>query len=443
MTSTPIADVSAYIKNYTSAKPEECGSSTTNNFNDVLKKQTSDISQKKENVKMQETIEPKKHSKLSSKEISTKVKTEEGSQKSDKVSEEEIFEVVEETAEKMMSFVAQELNLTVEEMEKLLEELGFTNLDLLNAENLASVVLYANGNLDKMELLTNQEVYSFVQSLKETLNEMEESVMQHTGVSLEEAVQVSKEFSEMMVGMQLVEGQILKPEEVVDDVTLKDKKNGSVESTAETSKEQIPEVIVIDKTKQKHENQNSNTASQDNMPFSQNLDLGKNNISSLSSETGAYQTQSVNHIMNQIMDFMKVELQTDLTELEMQLNPESLGKVNVHISSKEGLITAQFTAQNELVKSALESQMIQLKENFAQQGIKVEAVEVNIEYQGFERNMDQNSQPGSGEQGNKKSHTRRLQVEGLDAMDVEELSEEEQLAIHMMEQNGNTVDYTA
>ncbi len=127
----------------------------------------------------------------------------------------------------------------------------------------------------------------------------------------------------------------------------------------------------------------------------------------------------------------------------MQLHPESLGKVNVHISAKEGVITAQFTAQNETVKSVLESQMIQLKENFTQQGIKVEAVEVTVENHGFERSMDQGSQTGSGEQEGKKSRTRRLQADMFQDMDIEDLSEEEQLAVRMMEQNGNTVDYTA
>ena len=49
--------------------------------------------------------------------------------------------------------------------------------------------------------------------------------------------------------------------------------------------------------------------------------------------------------------------------LEMSLNPESLGKVNLNITSKDGVMTAQITTQNEVSKEALESQLQILKDN--------------------------------------------------------------------------------
>ena len=58
--------------------------------------------------------------------------------------------------------------------------------------------------------------------------------------------------------------------------------------------------------------------------------------------------------------------------------PASLGSVNVQIAAKDGVITAQFTAQNETVKAAIESQLVQLRTQFEEQGIKVDAVEVTV-----------------------------------------------------------------
>ena len=74
--------------------------------------------------------------------------------------------------------------------------------------------------------------------------------------------------------------------------------------------------------------------------------------------------------MDQIVEYMKFNLKPDMQEMEMQLHPASLGTVHVQIAAKDGAITAQFAAQNETVKAVLETQMIQLKEQFEEQGIK-------------------------------------------------------------------------
>lgn len=149
-------------------------------------------------------------------------------------------------------------------------------------------------------------------------------------------------------------------------------------------------------------------------------------------------------IMDQIMEFMKIQVGDGITRLEMQLQPESLGTVQVQIAAKDGVITAQFTAQNEMVKNALESQMIQLKDTFDAQGIKVDSIEVAVQSQAFDRNLHQGrGQQGSNSQESKTSgRVRRLNLNALEEGMDEILDEADQLAAQMMEQNGNTVDYT-
>lgn len=145
-------------------------------------------------------------------------------------------------------------------------------------------------------------------------------------------------------------------------------------------------------------------------------------------------------IMKQIMDYMKIQIKPDVSNLEMQLHPESLGTVHVQVVSKGGAVTAHFITQNETVKAALESQMIQLKESFQEQGVRVEAVEVSVQAHQFERNLEQ----GRGrqqEQAPSKGRARRINLN--EPLDLEELEQEEALAAEMMTATGSTVDFTA
>ena len=131
--------------------------------------------------------------------------------------------------------------------------------------------------------------------------------------------------------------------------------------------------------------------------------------------------------------------------MELQLHPASLGNVKVQIASTEGVLTATFTTQNEAVKAALEAQLIQLKDNFAQQGLKVESIEVNVQTQGFERSLDQQNQQNSQKEEKNKRSGRRIRLEGLGALEdisLEEMPEEDKVVADMMIRNGNLVDYT-
>lgn len=80
-------------------------------------------------------------------------------------------------------------------------------------------------------------------------------------------------------------------------------------------------------------------------------------------------------------------MKNDVTSLQMQLYPEHLGKVSIQVVSKNGVLTAQIAAENEVAKAALESQLATLKESFDSQGIKVQSVEVMVSTNAFEQNQ--------------------------------------------------------
>ncbi|MCI9137325.1 MAG: hypothetical protein HFH48_07150 [Lachnospiraceae bacterium] len=154
---------------------------------------------------------------------------------------------------------------------------------------------------------------------------------------------------------------------------------------------------------------------------------------------------NVEEIMRQVSHMTRVMVSQAESSIEMQLNPANLGKVYLQVVSREGVITAQLAAQNEAVKEALENQVAILKENMNQQGIKVEAIEVTIASHEFERNLEENQQNPAQEQqeaDSQKSSRRNINLNHPDELEGI-MSEEESLAAKIMTEQGNSVDLTA
>jgi len=148
--------------------------------------------------------------------------------------------------------------------------------------------------------------------------------------------------------------------------------------------------------------------------------------------------------MDQILSNIRIRITPNVDSLEMQLHPQSLGTVHVQLTNHAGEITAMFHVQNEAVKTAVETQMIQLKEALNDQGVKVEAIEVSVDTRGFESSLWQGQEnPGQEAYEQQRRTPRRINLASLDASFEEEATEEEVLAAKMMEANGNTVDFTA
>lgn len=146
-------------------------------------------------------------------------------------------------------------------------------------------------------------------------------------------------------------------------------------------------------------------------------------------------------IMNHVVDALKVISKENVTSMEMQLNPESLGKINIQVVAKDGLITAQIVAQNEQVKESIENQLTVLKQNMADQDIKIDDVEVTVSSHAFEQNMDNGASEDNQKQ-NKKKNYKGQGLAGLNEADLKDIKDEI-LEETMMEQNGSTVSYTA
>ncbi len=129
--------------------------------------------------------------------------------------------------------------------------------------------------------------------------------------------------------------------------------------------------------------------------------------------------------------------------IEMQLNPENLGKIYINVTERNSEITARIAVSNEAVKEALETQMVELRETLNNSGIKVNDVEVTIASHEFEQNLEQNAASDEQRQ-NEQNFAASNGGNGIDSSSAGiDRPEEEILAQRIMKDNGNSVDFTA
>lgn len=148
--------------------------------------------------------------------------------------------------------------------------------------------------------------------------------------------------------------------------------------------------------------------------------------------------ETAENITKQVVNQVKLTMKNDVTSLQMQLYPEHLGKVSIQVVSKNGVLTAQIAAENEVAKAALESQLATLKESFDSQGIKVQSVEVMVSTNAFEQNQQSNTENSDQEHRHGRQAKKNI-LTGLAGEDDSELPEDNSL----QETLGNTVSYTA
>lgn len=374
-----------------------------------------------------------------------------------------------------------ELGVSDEQVEDAMSILGLQWMDLLNPASLSQLVTQLTGTEDACSLLMSEEFTNIMQNTDELVQSLSETL----GISKDEWVALQNQLAELTAdfnetvdmadgGVQEIapqtdatitsqdttvmaatvqmthtteETQNVQPEEETEDAAPVIQVNASEDAQTENnvsenaSGEMGEPAAQSQKTKESSVNEHAQ-----NMEFqvrAEQQTVAPEEVNKVASRT----TIDVQDIMNQITEFAKVNLSSENSSIEMQLNPENLGKVYLHIAAtKEGNITAELTVSSETVKTALEAQIADLRTSLNQQGIKVDAVEVTIASHEFERNLEQNA-AGEEQQGSQREESGRTAGRRLFRGELDELSglmnEEEALAAQIMKDHGNTMDVTA
>ena len=148
-------------------------------------------------------------------------------------------------------------------------------------------------------------------------------------------------------------------------------------------------------------------------------------------------------IIRQIVDSISISNTTEESAIELQLTPESLGRMYINVSQKNSEITARIAVSNEAVKEALQTQMVNLKEALNNSGIRVNEVEITVASHEFERNLEQGAANDSRQQESTNSYNGSSSSDrGIDSDMMQERADE-RLVTQIMRDNGNSVDFTA
>lgn len=358
---------------------------------------------------------------------------------------EEAAEVVSALMVQLRQVICETLGITEEQLTDTMEELGLTDADLLDRGSLQDIFLELNQVSEPTEFLTNEELFDDFSDLMKAV----EQVFDASEVTPEECREVLKE-----TGILRQETEPEAEDVVTETVEIPEAVKEQPKETEETEPEVSAEGADTKKTVvQTGENAKSDTAKEGQHTvtarekgtvkvISSGTDAEVRNvfIDALSNaavaETGeevAEAVSQIREIANQIMEQIKIVIRPEQTNMELQLNPEHLGRVHLTITEKEGMMTAQFTTQTEAAKEAIESQMASLRESLQNQGIKVEAIEVTVSEFGFERdgNAKQNSEGESGRQ--RRRNTFR----------VEEADEAAPQMADFLRAGDSSVDYSA
>lgn len=355
----------------------------------------------------------------------------------------EAMEVVASAAQTLVSQIAETLQISEDDVRNLMESMGLEQSDLLNPQNLSDLILQASGADGTVDLLTNESLYTDYQTLMDQGKELLEQSADELGVSAQELVNAmtQAESTEPVTEMPQAESTddgLTQPEitvQTTDTLTGASAAEQSAQAQTESGSDEAG--AQADEEPETNPFLNQSTTAQ---RFDQTIQA--ENAESAADVQSAYDVDTQD-MMRQIMDYMKVQVKPGFSHLEMQLHPENLGTLQVQVQSRGGVVTANFVTENEAVKAALESQMVQLQQSFEEQGVRVDAVEVSVQAHLFRQDLDQSDGEQSGETGEHRPRTRRLRLDLDNLENLDELTEEEQLAAKVMDMNGGTVDYTA
>lgn len=369
-----------------------------------------------------------------------------------------VADKLETAGEELVQDIADELGVSREEVEEAMAVLGLTALQLFDPDNLRQLLLSMSGNTDELALLTDESLYGSLQNLLGIVEESQENLQKELGLNEQELTAIMKQLISEQ-GESGMPDEVLTPElEGMKDYTVSVQKDGetvqvkvtvddaSGNKSVQESAVSAPKAEVQNHKMQQDASANSgkegNSAGQTMMQMPE-IPEQVNEIPEAANLE--YRSMQTEEIMNQIMEYMKINLKAETQTMELQLHPASLGTVNVQIMARESGLTAHFTTQNETVRAVIETQLIQLKNQFEEQGIKVDAVEVTVANHAYGQQFSQDN--GEEQQEQAKSGKGRRRMINLDQIEedeaLEEMEESERIAVEMMQANGSTVDYTA
>lgn len=365
--------------------------------------------------------------------------------------------------------VAETLDIDDEKVVEAMEMLGMTAFDLLDSQKLAQLVQQIQNVDSPQELLLNPQFTDLMQKIQDVANDFMDTLEINENQFADLISQMELVENETVAEIPQVETPVMpeRAEKVLVTVDVPDTDDtylNQMERTVENT--DTPQTVDVSKEAQSYEanedagagsgeqlKQNEPTIQKESrtpeptgeIAFSVSEQMPQN-VTTVSDVDTQYLSIDTMDLIEQIAENVKVNISQETTSMQMQLNPENLGKIYLEVSVKAGNIHAELAASDEAVRTALEAQVAELRASLNQAGLKVDSIEVTVASHEFERNLEQGQereeQEGERQQEQASSRRRNISMSSLDELSGL-MTEEETLAAQMMRDNGNSVDFTA
>ena len=375
--------------------------------------------------------------------------------------------------QKVVAKVAEDLGVDEEAVRTAMETLGITVFGLMDPQNLAQLTVELTGASTPEDLLLQPQFVDLMQDMQSISGEL-----------MDQLDLMPEEMQELLAQMDTLETpQVLEDASFAEGMNQAAEQNAQPDVTVNADNVQADEIVDTDASIQpgdanvaepvaEEAKQSGQFSSDNDGSNAENLAQRENEVytadrtdahvteqtpemvfttdqilneSMVQAEDTSYLPIDTMDLIEQFAENVKVTVAENASSMEMQLNPENLGKVYLQISSEQGSVRAQIAASNEAVKAALEIQVAELRETLEQSGIKVDSIEVTVASHEFERNLEQ-GQSREFEEGQRQqeqqSQRRNINLSSLDELSSL-MTEEEALVAQIMKDNGNSVDLTA
>ena len=300
-----------------------------------------------------------------------------------KADNKDVTDTVKEVCEDIKDAIKEEFNVSDEDIKVAMELLGLTALDLLSTAKVAELIEQLTGT-DALTLITNEDMMQSFNNIINVVDEANADIAGMLGVKTEE------------VGIVLGQNDIapvVNSEDTAkqDNVKEADAKNADDNINQTVDNQESLSEVLAKKITTESDGKAKNNMSESNEANNKvtYADVADNMISNITDTFADIITEDIStvkeaDIVNQVIDSVKLMASRELTSMEVMLNPEHLGSVHITVTARNGIVSAQIAAQNEQVKTALENQMVTLREQFESQGLKVDAVEITVMAHSFE-----------------------------------------------------------
>lgn len=354
-----------------------------------------------------------------------------------KADNKDVTDTVKEVCEDIKDAIKEEFDVSDEDIKAAMELLGLTALDLLSTAKVAELIEQLTGT-DALTLITNEDMMQSFNNIINVVDDANADIADMLGVKTEE------------VGIVLEQNDIapvVNSEDTAkqDNVKESDAKNADDNINQTVDNQESLSEVLAKKITTESDGKAKNNMSESNEANNKvtYADVADNMISNITDTFADIITEGIStvkeaDIVNQVIDSVKLMASRELTSMEVMLNPEHLGSVHITVTARNGIVSAQIAAQNEQVKTALENQMVTLREQFESQGLKVDAVEITVMAHSFEAGQNFGQSESERKQGESKVH-RKLDLSSFD----DELEEDLESTAPAPKAEGSSVEYLA